>query len=96
MAGCCIVMLALIGIPLLLIALVIFLGLLGGSIVGLLTSVISLVVLTKTGVFKKYCNSDVFWQKILAYIGMVLLIILLIGSIILLTAGIYLMIMLGS
>ena len=49
MAGCCVVMLMLIGLPLLLVGLAVFFGFIGGAIVTLLVSIVLLIVLLKTG-----------------------------------------------
>lgn len=83
-------MLTLIVIPLLIIGLIVLLGFLGGAVVTLLVAVTLLIVLTKTGIFEKYLNSDVLWQKILAHIVRGLIIFVAVIAVVLLIAGIIL------
>lgn len=96
MAGCCVVMMALVGCLLIAAALILFLGLLGGAAVTLIISVVLLIVLTKTGVFERYLNSEVTWHKVVAHIIRGVLIFFIAISSLLLIAGIVILILFGT
>ena len=96
MAGCCVVMIALIGCILVAVALIMFLGLLGGAAVTLIISVVLMLVLTKTGVFEKFINSEVTWHKVVAHIIRGILIFSIVISVVTLIAGIVILISFGT
>ena len=88
MGGCCVVVLMMIMIPVLLCVLLVLLGLLGAGIAGTVVSTALLIIGKTTGLFEKYCNSEVKWQRITAKVIKVLLIIVLVGSVFALIGGI--------
>ena len=87
MGGCCVVVLMMLLVPVLLVILFLVLGLLGAGIAGTVVSTVLLIIGKNKGLFEKYCNSDVKWQRITAKIIRALLIIVLIGSVIALIGG---------
>lgn len=89
MAGCSIVLLMLIIIPLILMILVMVLGFVGGAILMALICTVLIIVLSVNGIFKKYQNSEIRWQRIASALGQAVLIILLIVSIISASIGAY-------
>lgn len=74
---------AVVSMPIIIGVLVVFFGTLAGSVVTAIISMIVFVVLNKNGMLKKYCNSSVDWQRVIASIAKALLILIMIGSYIL-------------
>lgn len=92
MGGCSVVLMVFVFLPLLLIGLAIFLGLIGAAIVGLVISLITLLVLWRTGVFKKYMNSNIWWQKFLSITALVILLVVFIVSLVAFGIGLFLIV----
>lgn len=82
MGGCLVIVLLLFMIPALIVILLLLAGTIIASVAGLLISTVLLIIGGATGLFKKYCNSEVKWQRIVAKLIKVILIIGLILSII--------------
>lgn len=61
MGGCCVVVLMMILIPLLIVGLVIFLGIVGGALVTMLLSGVLLSIGISSGLFQRFLESEVAW-----------------------------------
>ena len=77
--GCFFVLLALIAVPIFLGFLIVVLGALGGLFAAIISTVL-FVLLRKNGIFDKYCNSTIAWQRIVASMAEVIIILIMIGS----------------
>ncbi|MDD6400531.1 MAG: hypothetical protein PUG10_02835 [Lachnospiraceae bacterium] len=77
--GCFFVLLALIAVPIFLGFLIVVLGALGSLFAAIISTVL-FVLLRKNGIFDKYCNSTIAWQRIVASMAEVIIILIMIGS----------------
>ena len=77
--GCFFVLLALIAVPIFFGFLIVVLGALGGLFAAIISTVL-FVLLRKNGIFDKYCNSTIAWQRIVASMAEVIIILIMIGS----------------
>ena len=77
--GCFFVLLALIAVPIFLGFLIVVLGALGNLFAAIISTVL-FVLLRKNGIFDKYCNSTIAWQRIVASMAEVIIILIMIGS----------------
>lgn len=81
MGGCCVLLVFLILIPAFIAVVFLLAGTVIASIAGILFSAILLIIGNASGLFKKFCNSPVKWQRIVAKIIKIILILVLIFSI---------------
>lgn len=72
-------LLALIAVPIFFGFLIVVLGALGGLFAAIISTVL-FVLLRKNGIFDKYCNSTIAWQRIVASMAEVIIILIMIGS----------------
>lgn len=77
--GCFFVLLVLIAVPIFLGFLIVVLGALGSLFAAIISTVL-FVLLRKNGIFDKYCNSTIAWQRIVASMAEVIIILIMIGS----------------
>ena len=77
--GCFFALLALIAVPIFLGFLIVVLGALGSLFAAIISTVL-FVLLRKNGIFDKYCNSTIAWQRIVASMAEVIIILIMIGS----------------
>ena len=77
--GCFFALLALIAVPIFFGFLIVVLGALGGLFAAIISTVL-FVLLRKNGIFDKYCNSTIAWQRIVASMAEVIIILIMIGS----------------
>ena len=77
--GCFFVLLALIAVPIFLGFLIVVLGALGSLFAAIISTVL-FVLLRKNGIFDKYRNSTIAWQRIVASMAEVIIILIMIGS----------------
>lgn len=77
--GCFFVLLLLIAVPIFLGFLIVVLGALGSLFAAIISTVL-FVLLRKNGIFDKYCNSTIAWQRIVASMAEVIIILIMIGS----------------
>lgn len=77
--GCFLVLLVLIAVPIFFGFLIVVLGALGSLFAAIISTVL-FVLLRKNGIFDKYCNSTIAWQRIVASMAEVIIILIMIGS----------------
>ena len=77
--GCFFVLLALIAVPIFFGFLIVVLGALGNLFAAIISTVL-FVLLRKNGIFDKYRNSTIAWQRIVASMAEVIIILIMIGS----------------